>query len=424
MAQLWGFRDKWMVDVSMRHREAIENTCLENVRGMCSTLDRAYQYVLLEEKKEFNAWQNMYRSPHQKQDRKINTAQVSPDAKPEPLTEQEENLRHEIDLMEEDAVLEELENAIRGDMIPRTFSLHDINASQHTMDASDSDSTILEDVFKLEEDDGEEDTAADSALALEDAHADASIRNESQLKEDGFILDATSRSGNDYLFSDDRSQMDDWTSTQTDETLVPSSQSEDDCPDLDMSSTTEEDSTLDNASRPEDENPALNGVPHQGPTIPETIRDRMPGLLKAKLERNTVFEHVLTMMNQPSLKPTRRTTPVPQDFQETYDNAVIRIEELKSLWYCVKETEQCYQRLKRNHEEAKEDLKVKGVVYRSYLKDRLGRMKSKGQASRLDECICIDEPWPEAEWGMPLAKKPRRMLCHSSTERPPRATKW
>ncbi|RSL73683.1 hypothetical protein CEP54_000206 [Fusarium duplospermum] len=425
MSQRWGFRDRWMVDASMHHRSAIENTCMINVRDMCRILDRAYEYVLPAEKEEFNAWQKVYRSPHQKPDRKTNTAQGYPDVKPEQPTEQEENLRFAIEVMEEDTVLEELENAIRDDMIPRTFSLRDINASQNTMNASDSDSATLEDVFKLEEDDGEEDTTTDNALALEDAHAEASLRNGSQLEEDDFILDATSRLGNDYLLSDTATQMNDWASAQTEGSLGLSSQPEDECPDLDNSSTTEEDSTPDNASQPKDESPALDDGSHQGPSIPETIRERMPGLLKAKLERNTVFEHVLTMMNQPSLKPTvRRTVPVPQDFQETYDNAVIRIEELKSLWYCVKETEQYLQRLERTQANACKDLRVKAEVYKSHLKDLLGRMKSKGQASRLDECIGIDEPWPEAEWGMPLAKKPRRMLCHSSTERPPRATKW
>ncbi|KAJ4205230.1 hypothetical protein NW767_004024 [Fusarium falciforme] len=418
MSQTWGFKPRWMVDASIEHRKVINNTCWRNIRDMCSILDRAYEYVRPEDKEEFNRWQKLYRPPgerphrppYQRSHRNTNTAQGPPDALPEQLTEQETNLQDAFEVMMEDVVLDgfrELEDAIQGTMMPRTFSLHDNNPSQDTMDTFNGESSTLEDVFQLEADDEHEeeegedtDTDPDSSFPWEDA--DSSLDNGSQL-EDGIALSATSQSDDDYLSSDVTSQMDEWISTLTDETSDLSSQPEDDYPDLGISPDTEEgNSTPTIVSRPENENPALDDALQQGPAMSETLRDRMPGLLKAKLERNAVFEHVLTMMNQPRLKPAaRHTQPAPQNFQETYDNAIIRIEELKSLWYCVRETQRYVQKLERNYKNAWRDLDDKAWVYRHRSKVapdyQLQRMRSKGQASRLNECIGIDDPWPEGE---------------------------
>ncbi|KAJ4320672.1 hypothetical protein N0V84_005736 [Fusarium piperis] len=366
---------------------------------MCNTLDRTYEYVLPEEKKEFNTWQKLYRSPYERPQLDATTRQEASDAETEQPTEQEANFQGAYEAMTEEAVLDglmELGDAIRGSMVPRT-SLHDDSESQDDMSTSDDESTTLEDVFRLEDD--EEDITPNSSLSCE--NVDASLDDESRL-EDGITLDATSQSDDEYLSSDYTSQMDDWTSPLTDETWSCSSQPDDDCPDLDMSPhAVEENSTLDIAPRPE-EDQVLDDVSRQDPIIPVTTRDRMPGILKAKLERNAVCEHLLTMMNQPSLKPTvRGTQPVPQDFQETYDDAVIQIEELKSLWYCVREMQRYVGKMKENYQLAEKDMRVKAWGYRAQsievLDYHLQRMKSKGQASRLNERIGIDDPWPEGE---------------------------
>ncbi|EEU42131.1 uncharacterized protein NECHADRAFT_86066 [Fusarium vanettenii 77-13-4] len=401
MSQTWGFKPKWMVNASLEHRKVINNTCWRNIREMCSILDRAYDYVQPEQKEEFNAWQRLYRPPgershrppHWRSHRNANTAQAPPDTVSEQLTEQEANLQDAFEVMMDDTVLDglrELENAIQDNMLPRTFSLQDINVNQDTMDTSNNESTTLEDVFQLEADDEHEeeaDTDLDSSFSWGDA--DFSLDNESQL-EDSIAVQATSQPDDDYVSSDIASQMDDVTSTKTDETSDPSSQSGDEYPDLNVSPHGEKDK------------PAPNIVPQQDLTIPEALRDRMPGLLKAKLERNAVWEHVLATINQPSLKPAvREAEPVPQDLKETYDNAIIQIEELKSLWYCVQETQRYVRKLERNYKHAWKDLDHKACVYRHRSKVapdyQIQHMRSKGQASRLNECIGIDEPWPEGE---------------------------
>ncbi|UPL02686.1 hypothetical protein LCI18_013620 [Fusarium solani-melongenae] len=390
MSQIWGFKPRWMVNVSIEHRKAINNTCWNNIRDMCDILDCAYKY-----------------RPH----RNANTAQGPPDALPEQLTEQETNLEDAFEVTMEDVVLDELrelEDAIQDTMIPRTLSLRDNNLSQDTMDTFNGESPTLEDVFQLEDDEREEeeeeredtDTDPDSSFSLEDA--DLSLDNGSQM-DDGIALNATSQSDDDGLSSDVTFQMDDGTLTLTDETSGPSSQPEDDYPDLGISSDTEEDnSTPTIMSRPENENPALDDALQQGPAMPETLRDRMPGLLEAKIEQNAAYEHVLTQMDQPSLKPVaRHTQPVSRDFLETYDYAIIRIEELKSLWYCVRETQRYVEKFERNYKKAWRDLDDKAWVYRRRSRVapdyHLQRMRSKGQASRLNECIGIDDPWPEGE---------------------------
>lgn len=376
-----------MVNASIVHRRAIRNTCWKNIREMCSILDNAYEYVEPEDKEEFNAWQTAYRPlderphrpPHRRPHRNTTTIQGPPDGLPEQLTEQDTNLQDAFEVVMEDTVLDglgELEDGIQDTMIPRTFSFHGNNPSQDIMDTSNGEGTTLRDVFQLEADDEHEeeeaDTDPDSSFLSEDAGS--SLNNGSQL-EDGITMSATAQSNDDDLSSDVTSQMD--------ETSDFSSQTEDDYTDLDIS--------------PYNSTPTI-----QGPTMPETLRNRMPGLLEAKLERNKVFEDVLTMMNQPSLKPAaRHTQPVPWNFQETYDNAVIRIEELKSLWYCVRETQSYIQKFDRTYKNAWRDLDEKAWVYRHRSKRvpdyQLQFLRSKGQASRLNECIGIDDPWPEGE---------------------------
>ncbi|KAL2670589.1 hypothetical protein Neosp_014377 [[Neocosmospora] mangrovei] len=401
MSQTWGFKPKWMVNASIEHRQVINNTCWRNIREMCSLLDHAYDYVLPEEKKKFNAWQMLYRHPgershrppHWRSHRNANTAQAPPDTVSEQLTEQEANLQDAFEVMMDETVLDglrEFENAIQDNRIPRTFSLQNINVNQDIMDTSNSESTTLEEVFQLKADDEHEegDTDLDSSFSWGDA--DFSLDNESQL-ENSIAVQATSQPDDNYFSSDIASQMDDVTSTMTDETSDLSSQPEDEHPDLNVS------------LHGEEEKPTPSNVPQQGLTMPETLRDRMPSLLKAKLERNAILEHVLTtMMNQPSLKPAaREAQPVPQDYKETYDKAIIQIEELKGLWYCVLETQRYVLKFQRNLKHACKDLDHKACVYRHRSKVapdyQIQRMRSKGQASRLNECIGIDEPWPEGE---------------------------
>lgn len=387
------------MDASVEHRQATSNAFWQKIRELCNILDRTYDYVLPRDKEEFNAWQRLYRSPHERPHLNANTHQKASDTEAEQLLEQEITFQDIDEAITDDAVLDGLRGLedFPGNMVPWAF-LHDATESLGTTSTSDDEPTTLEDVFQLE--DEEEDNTLDRHLSWEDMNA--ALENRYQLDEGYITLNATSRSDDESLPSNYMAGVGNWTSELEGETSGCSPQPEDGSLDLNSPPlAVEANSTLDIAPQPE-QALALDDVPQQDPIIPEATWDRMPGLLKAKLERNTVCEHLLTMMNQPSLKPTvRRTQPVPQDYQETYDNAVIRIEELKSLWHCIRETQRIVDMMKKNHRLAEKGLRIKFSANPTSPMDvqayRIQRMKSKGQASRLNECIGIDDPWPEGE---------------------------
>ncbi|KAM0429709.1 hypothetical protein ACHAPT_006315 [Fusarium lateritium] len=437
----WGLNPRWMARTSILGREAVHRTGRLNVKDMRRTLTRAYEYALPEAVEEFKAWKKMKRPPSDAQDLNANTPWEVPDAKPEQPGQNDaqmdegENSQDDHEALMQDSVLDGLddqEDANQGSMLSLgdgTATMEseirlDNDTSQDTIFASDDKSSTLEDVFQLDDEE-----VTDIEILWEDAVA---FLNGFQLEEGDLTWDATSQSQDESptmsnsLYAIEETPALDITPRLEDEgpTLESTCQMEDWIPitphlaneTLDTSPHAEEETpSLDIAPQMADESQTSDVGPQQHPiNSPETTRDRIHGLIEAKIRRNDLLEVQLTAMNLPSLKPSvRGTQAVPQGREDDYDKAVIQIEELKGLCHCIREMKRYLDRMKWNYKEVKRHLEVRANKRR--IEPRRPRyylkvMKSKGYGSRLGESIGIDDAWPEGEWGMPLARKRRRVL--------------